>query len=61
MKNLQDCESLHQWTGPTSRNYHVCAGVVGGGTGQCSVCGCYYYKFHLGLHTSFRVILVDRL
>lgn len=33
----EDCESLHAWTGPTSRLYHVCAGVEGGGKGQCNV------------------------
>lgn len=33
----EDCESLHAWTGPTSRLYHVCAGIVGGGKGQCNV------------------------
>lgn len=47
MENLQrvdinvftdyDCETLHALTGPTSRLYHVCAGIVGGGKGQCNV------------------------
>lgn len=47
MENLQrvdiliytddDCESLHAQTGPTSRSYHVCAGVPEGGRGQCNV------------------------
>lgn len=31
------CESIHALTGPTSRDYHVCGGVEGGGKGQCSV------------------------
>lgn len=47
MKNLQkvniqvysdeDCESLHALTGPTDSYCNLCAGVDGGGKGQCSV------------------------
>lgn len=33
----EECESLHALTGPTSRLYHVCAGIYGGGKGQCNV------------------------
>ncbi|RZC41968.1 chymotrypsin-1, partial [Asbolus verrucosus] len=32
----EDCEMIHAETGPTNRNYHICAGVPEGGKGQCS-------------------------
>ncbi|XP_068907413.1 chymotrypsin-2-like [Tenebrio molitor] len=31
-----ECERIHAQTGPTSRKYHVCAGVPQGGKGQCN-------------------------
>lgn len=33
----EDCERIHYLTGPTSRAYHVCAGIPEGGKGQCNV------------------------
>ncbi|RZC40948.1 Trypsin domain containing protein [Asbolus verrucosus] len=33
----EDCERIHAQTGPTDRHYHICAGVPGGGKGQCNV------------------------
>ena len=32
-----ECERVHALTGPTNRSCHLCAGVPGGGKGQCSV------------------------
>ncbi|XP_063911252.1 chymotrypsin-1-like isoform X2 [Zophobas morio] len=31
-----ECERVHALTGPTNRSCHLCAGVPGGGKGQCS-------------------------
>ncbi|RZC42732.1 Trypsin and/or DUF1986 domain containing protein [Asbolus verrucosus] len=32
----EDCETIHAESGPTNRNYHICAGVPEGGKGQCN-------------------------
>ncbi|KAJ8924760.1 hypothetical protein NQ315_000913 [Exocentrus adspersus] len=32
----EECERIHSSTGPTSRQFHVCAGVPEGGRGQCN-------------------------
>lgn len=55
-----ECETVHAQTGPTSRLYHLCAGVEGGGKGQCTVgviaacltfvCGlCFFRAIPVGL------------
>lgn len=52
-----ECESIHSQTGPTSRIYHVCAGVPEGGKGQCNVSIGFKGEIRISI-VSFRVILV---
>lgn len=46
----EECENIHATTGPSSRLYHLCAGVVGGGKGQCNVIYFYFLQITVFLY-----------